>query len=157
MGGGAVHGRGKGGRGAGGGAAGPPATKAEEEALEDLAKQAAAAGEAKKKDSGAGAVGLSRDTLGLKGFSGDKDDATGSGDRARAKLLRTLADRTFTSRGGVWFDLAVDLTKTRRRVEAFSDDYFALVKAHPEIAPALVLGNLVLALGDEVVEVFTPQ
>lgn len=146
------------GGGGGGGPASPPATKDEEDALEELAKAAAAAGEAKKKESGAGAVGLSRGALGLKGFSGDKDTDTGSDDaKSRARLVRTIADRTFTSRGGIWFDLAVDLTKTRRRVEAFSDEYFALAKAHPEIAPALVLGNLVLAVGDEVVEVFTPQ
>jgi hypothetical protein len=38
-------------------------------------------------------------------------------------------------------------------IEAFSDAYFDLCRAHPETAPWLKFGSVVFALGDEVVEV----
>jgi hypothetical protein len=53
----------------------------------------------------------------------------------------------------VWFDLDADLTKERRVVDSFSDAYFALTRAHPEIAPWLQLGAVVLVVGDDVVEI----
>jgi Ca-activated chloride channel family protein len=137
--------------GGSGGAGAPSADTAEEEAARDSVGAAAGkAGEAKSKDSGAGAVGLTRETLELKKFEGDKDAKE---DAATRKLVRHVAGRTFVARGGVWFDVDLDLKRERRTIEAFSDAYFELTRAHPEIAPWLQFGSVVLVVGDEVIEV----
>lgn len=61
---------------------------------------------------------------------------------------RVVAGRTFTLRDGVWQDGAVDTTKRVVHVEPFSDAYFALVRALPELA--LVLRELdAVAVGGE--------
>ena len=141
---------GSGGPTTGGGANGPAADTPEEaEARSEVGAAADGAGEAKKQDSGAGAVGQSREALDLTRFAGDKDEEGG----AAKRIVRHVGGRTFVSKGGVWFDASVDLTKERRVIEAFSDAYFALTRAHPEVAPWLQLGRVVLVVGDEVIEV----
>lgn len=151
-----LGGRSSGGGGSSGGgddagAGAPPADTAEEEAARsEVGAAAGKAGDAKSKDSGAGAVGLTRETLELKKFEGDKD---AKDDAATRRIVRHMAGRTFVARGGVWFDLDVDLRKTRRTIDAFSDAYFELTRAHPEIAPWLQFGSVVLVVGDEVIEI----
>jgi Ca-activated chloride channel homolog len=145
---------GGGGPDAGGPAGAAPADTPEEGAARSaVGASAAKAAAGTKTESGADAVDLSRETLDLAEFEGDKDDETG----AERRIVRHVAGRTFVSKGGVWFDSGIDLRKERRVVEAFSDEYFALSRAHPEIAPWLQLGRVVLAVGDEVVEVRPPQ
>jgi len=134
--------------GAGGGGA-PPAD--EEAARGGVALAAKKAKEAAGKDSGAGAVGLSRESRELSEFEGDKD-AKDDASVVRS-LVRHIGGRTFVRRGGVWFDLDADLKRERRVIDAFSDGYFALTRAHPEVAPWLQLGAVVLVVGDEIVEV----
>jgi Ca-activated chloride channel family protein len=141
-----------GGSGGGGGAPAPPAEAGAREALAD---SAAKAGRSKDKESGADAVDLSRENRDLSKFEGEKD-AKGT-DALTKRIVRHLAGRTFVAKGGVWWDAAVDLRKERRAVEAFSDAYFELLRAHPEIGPYLTLGDVVLAVGDEVVEVRQPR
>lgn len=132
-------------------AGGAEAPAAETAARAESAEAARRAGKAKKAESGEGAVGLSRELLDLTRFEGEKDaDAR---DDAAERLVRHLAGRTFVASGGVWLDSSLDLGKTRRTVEAFSDAYFELVRAHPEVAPWLALGRVAFAVGDEVVEI----
>jgi Ca-activated chloride channel family protein len=134
--------------GSGGAGALPPD---EEAARSGIGLDAKKAKEAAGRDSGAGAVGLSRESRELSEFEGDKD-AKGD-DTVVRKLVRHVGGRTFVARRGVWFDLDADLTKERRVVDSFSDAYFALTRAHPEIAPWLQLGAVVLVVGDDVVEI----
>ncbi|MBA3960970.1 MAG: VWA domain-containing protein [Chthoniobacterales bacterium] len=65
-----------------------------------------------------------------------------------------VSGRTFFQNGNQWVDSnAQNLTK-HQRVQFNSDDYFALLKAHPEAAPWMALGqNVLLALDDTVYEI----
>jgi len=75
-------------------------------------------------------------------------------------FARRVKDKTFVLRGGVWTDEACgDATGVARRtVTAFSDEYFALLAARPELAPYLALSpRLVVRLGNEVFEIVEPS
>lgn len=142
---------GAGGDGAGGPVAGAPsAPPADARALDELRRAAEKAKNDAGKDSGDGAVGLSRESKSLRDYEGRDDDAeTGT----KRDLLRHVEGRTFARRGDLWWDLGADPAKARRSIVAYSDEYFALVRAKPEIAKFLVLGRVVLVAGDEIVEI----
>src|SRR5207245_5162425 len=125
-----------GGQSTGGGCSAPPEERADRSALAAAARKA---GEAQAKESGADAISQSLESLGLSKFEGEKDAKK---DAAVRGIVRHVGGRTFVAKGGVWWDAAVDLRKERRMVEAFSDPYFELVRAHPEIATCLTLGNV---------------
>jgi hypothetical protein len=70
-----------------------------------------------------------------------------------------VQDKTFVLRGGVWVEQALgeNPPADRRRVEAFSAEYFALLAARPALAPYLALSSrLIVRLGAEVIEVEDP-
>lgn len=141
----------------GGGGAGPadaPAPTAEEEdAFERLRRDADDAKAATKKKSGADAVRLSREVKELADARGDRDMDGGRQGAKDAGNVRHVAGRTFVSRGGIWWDLDVDLRKKREVIEAFGDEYFALLKAHPTLGRYLTLGSVVINVGERVIEV----
>jgi len=60
---------------------------------------------------------------------------------------RTLAGRVFILRGGVWTDAGHHDTVKVTVVTSFSDAYFSLVRALPELAPCLRAGDEVLIAG----------
>jgi len=99
---------------------------------------------------GAGAVDDSR-------YLDDLMRRGSEGGRTLLELLtRRVQDKTFTLRNGVWTDqsLRADFAGTRRRVAAFSPEYFALLAERPALAPYFALGTrLVVELGGEVFEV----
>jgi hypothetical protein len=67
-----------------------------------------------------------------------------------------VQDKTFVLRGGVWVDQTLGETPPAERtvVEAFSDEYFALLAARPALAPYLALSSrLLVRLGDDVYEI----
>ena len=66
---------------------------------------------------------------------------------AVAAPTRTAAGRVFVLRGGVWHDVSIRSDARQIRVSAFSDAYFALVRALPELASWLSLGNQVRVAG----------
>ncbi|MGE3172457.1 MAG: VWA domain-containing protein [Planctomycetota bacterium] len=71
-----------------------------------------------------------------------------------APVTRRAAGRTFLRVGSRWIETGLpdDWAAQSRRVLAFSDDYFALLQAHPELRAALALGvEVVLRLGDGIV------
>lgn len=71
-------------------------------------------------------------------------------------FTRRVQDKTFVLRGGVWIDQALGEIPPaeRRRVEAFSADYFALLAARPALAPYLSLSSrLIVKLGSDVYEI----
>ena len=72
---------------------------------------------------------------------------------------RRVRDRNFVLRAGVCVEVGVlqPLPETRRMVEAFSAEYFALLTNHPELAPYLALSpRLVMRVGSEIYEISTP-
>jgi len=74
-------------------------------------------------------------------------------------FTRRVKDRTFVLRGGTWVEASLGETPPteRRRIEAFSAEYFALLTTRPELAPYLAFSpRLLLRSGAEVIEVFEP-
>jgi hypothetical protein len=74
-------------------------------------------------------------------------------------FTRRVADKTFVLRSGVWVDQALgeNPPAERKRVEAFTAEYFALLAAKPALAPYLALSSrLIVRLGSEVFEIVDP-
>ena len=65
--------------------------------------------------------------------------------------LRAIGDRAFLYRDGVWTETTFDPdTMETVRVEFASEEYFALLAEHPDLAVAFALGDHVIALSDGV-------
>ena len=97
------------------------------------------------------------DSLYLAGLMRGKD--SGGGRTLLELFTRRVQDRTFVLRAGVWIEqsLAEKLPETRRVLEAFSSEYFQLLKDQPKLAPYLALSSrLILKWGDEVLEIREP-
>lgn len=73
-------------------------------------------------------------------------------------FTRKVKDKAFVLRAGVWTDrTAIDAALPRTRVEAFSDEWFALLAAEPELAPYFAFSTrLVVVLDGRVYEVRAP-
>jgi Ca-activated chloride channel family protein len=70
------------------------------------------------------------------------------------RFVRRVGGRTFQLRAGTWTDVALRDGMTRTRIEAFGKEYFALVQAHPELAPCLAFSTrLVVVAGDRAFEI----
>lgn len=71
--------------------------------------------------------------------------------------VRTVGSRTFVLVDGVWTDTGFD-SKTMQplKVSFLSDDYFKLLQTRPDLAPALALGEQVIAFsGGQVYQVLS--
>lgn len=133
-----------GGGGAGGGGPAPAAPEARR-----LQADAEEAAKSRSQESGAGAVGLSKDGKRLSEFEGRDDDEASDA----ARDVRHVAGRTFVRRAGTWWEASADVRKARRTVKAFSDAYFGLLRANPALGPHLALGRVVIVLGEDLVEI----
>lgn len=71
----------------------------------------------------------------------------GAGSGAARSEVRRAGGRLFVLVGGVWTDAAYRDSLKVAEVAPFSDAYFALVRALPEIAPCLPVGDAVLVAG----------
>ncbi len=114
---------------------------------------------AMKDKSGAGSVRASVELQQLNQASTVDAARSLSGALAAAGQVRTAGGVAFYLNRGTWVDGRIPsrgkLPLTR--VAFASADYFALLRAHPELAPALALGcSLRLACGGRVVEVYDP-
>jgi Ca-activated chloride channel homolog len=59
--------------------------------------------------------------------------------------IKVVGSRTYVQQNGVWIDTAFDpSTMTTTKITFLSDEYFAFLTAHPELAGALALGNAVI-------------
>lgn len=89
--------------------------------------------------------------------------ATSDADRALRdetgeRVVRHVLDKTFIHDGERWVDSAWDGKRAARKVQAFSDEYFALLKQHRTLAKFLALGpRVVVLIGDEVIETTTAE
>ncbi len=108
------------------------------------------------------AAGVSASSMGVTpGFMGA---SSGGGFASRAGEERIaqyspqtkfVNGRAFFQNGDQWMDSGAQKLVKRQRVQFNSDEYFALLKKHPEAAPWFALGrNLQLALDDTVYEIF---
>jgi Ca-activated chloride channel family protein len=67
---------------------------------------------------------------------------------------RFASGRSFSRRGEVWVEAGLGNRSPDRRIVAWSQAYFDLLRSHPELREALALGErVVLSVGGEVVEV----
>ena len=69
--------------------------------------------------------------------------------------IKVVGSRTYVQQNGVWIDTAFDpSTMTATKIEFLSDEYFAFVKDHPELAAALALGSrVIVAVGGQFFEI----
>jgi hypothetical protein len=71
-----------------------------------------------------------------------------------ATSSRFASGRSFSRRGEVWVEAGLANRSPDRRIVAWSQAYFELLRSHPELREALALGErVVLSVGGEVVEV----
>jgi hypothetical protein len=76
-------------------------------------------------------------------------------------LAQRVAGRLFYLAGGIWVDAGFrpELESKLRKVEAFSADYFALLRAHPELAKIFAFStHMIVIIGPDIaVEILPPQ
>lgn len=69
-------------------------------------------------------------------------------------LARQIGAQTLVFDGQRWLDTAWDGRKPTTKITAFSDEYFKLLKEHPQLARVLALGEqVVVVVGERVYEV----
>ena len=88
-----------------------------------------------------------------------QDGKQGDGQALRELFTRRVKGKVFRLRRGVWTEeeLEAEGTLERRAVEAYSADYFGLLREHPELRPYFAIGERVrVRVGDLVVEVLPP-
>jgi Ca-activated chloride channel homolog len=83
----------------------------------------------------------------------------GRGGGAETTGMRRAGDRTFVLRDSVWTDTRYHPAAHLRvvRVQAFSDAYFALARAVPDLGDAFAAGDRVVVAGRSVVVEVTPS
>jgi Ca-activated chloride channel family protein len=73
----------------------------------------------------------------------------GAGDAAsKEALVERVGNRTFYYVGERWIDADYDEKSETKKVEAFSEEYFELVRKHPELARCFALGERVIVVID---------
>jgi Ca-activated chloride channel homolog len=77
-------------------------------------------------------------------------NAAPSAPGSRAVESKRAGGRVFVLRGGVWTDIAHKTAQRIVTVAPYSDAYFALVRAMPELAPCLGVGDAVVLSGRRV-------
>lgn len=125
----------------------------EDSAAEELMDDAERARRTRSADSGRDAVEASKDALELqegRNGAGKKSDALG-------RLLRVVSGREFQSVGGIWRQRDIDTEAARTKVTAFSAEWFALLKKHPELKDALQLGAVWLEIDGATYEIVLPK
>ena len=87
----------------------------------------------------------------------DAQNTIGSADQAAptadldeyegGNAIEVVGSRTYVHQSGVWIDTAFDpSTMTTTKVVFLSEEYFALLAEHPELAEALALGEAVIVI-----------
>ncbi len=91
-------------------------------------------------------------SLAAKSVDREEQDELSARLRMRSDInpTRRLGGRLYILRDSVWTDLGADSTKRTATVAPFSDAYFALVRALPELNQAIALTPAVLVAGRQV-------
>ena len=73
------------------------------------------------------------------------------------RLVERVGTRTFYRVSDRWVDASYDKTGVTRKVQLFSEEYFQLIRKHPELAGCFALGErVVVVLGETVYETVPP-
>jgi hypothetical protein len=87
-------------------------------------------------------------------------EARSAGDRIGGTIIRRVGNRTFYHRFGLYVEAPIldleakEIDKRLVRIEAFSPEYFALLKKTPNLSGVLALGNSLLFLdGEKIVQI----
>ena len=108
---------------------------------------------ASRAQSGAGAVAAARSSSALMGAGNLASADAAAAERAdelsrgSGRAVRRVGGRLFVQQGTVWTDAAHVATLRVYEVAPFSDAYFALVRALPELAPYMGIGDEILVAG----------
>ena len=108
---------------------------------------------AARAQSGAGAVAAARSSSAMMGAGNLASADAAAAERAdeltrgSGRTLRRAGGRIFVQQGSVWTDAGHVASLRVYEVAPFSDAYFALVRALPELAPFLRVGDEVLVAG----------
>ncbi|MBN2446077.1 MAG: VWA domain-containing protein [Phycisphaerae bacterium] len=106
--------------------------------------------------SGKAAVEASRLLAGLK-KDGTLDASYGVPMTPDGKaIIRNVDKKTFVFDGERWLDTAWDGKQETTKIEAFSDEYFELIRKHKEFAKYLTLGKHVVIVTDDAVYEIEP-
>lgn len=98
--------------------------------------------------SGAAAVDQASDQSELAGGS-DGNYAAAAPAEEYADQVVVVGSRAFLNLDGIWTETTFDPSSmTTVKVQYLSDDYFALIAAHPELAAAFALGEQVIAISE---------
>ena len=110
---------------------------------------------------------LARLIAGTGSSSGADDFSLGRGvksspaEKLLALFTSKIADKVFFLRGGIWIDreyVEQSMAKRKETVEAYSDEYFALVREVKGLAKYLALSDrIVVVIRDRVIEVTPPK
>lgn len=76
--------------------------------------------------------------------------AADEADLAKSDNLKRVGARTFALRGETWVDTRVTSSLKTTKVRAFSDAYFRIIEAIPELREAFALGNRVRIAGKSI-------
>ena len=102
------------------------------------------------------AITLSKELMQLRESRTGKDAGEG--------LVRRVGGRVFIPRGPLWIELKLlekdpkELLKGLKKVTAFSDEYWALLKSNPKLAEVFALGqDLLLLNGDQVIQIVAAE
>ncbi len=97
-----------------------------------------------------GAVAVDRSQEEIESGGGSDGNAAGTAPSAEyADQVAVVGSRAFVNQDGVWIETTFDpSTMTTVKVQFGSDDYFALLAAHPELAEAFALGEQVIAFAN---------
>ena len=128
---------------------GPAAPAGLREGLRGRSGEADRAWSGFRGDTGGAAVGASRALGRYKAeanLAESDEDAGGLRDARGERVLKHIAGRTFYRDGERWVDSAYDAKTETIKVKYFSDDYFDLVKKHPDLGKFLSLGKQVVAV-----------
>jgi len=108
---------------------------------------------AARAQSGTGAVAAARSSSALMGAGNLATADAAAAERAdelsrgSGRAVRRVGGRLFVQQGTVWTDAAHLASLRVYEVAPFSDAYFALVRALPELAPFMGIGDEVLVAG----------
>ncbi|MGH2551848.1 MAG: hypothetical protein ACRDHN_20870, partial [Thermomicrobiales bacterium] len=98
--------------------------------------------------SGSGAVTQASDQAELAGGA-DGNFAAAAPSVEYADQVVVVGSRAFLNLDGIWTETTFDPSAmTTVKVQYLSDNYFALIAAHPELAAAFALGEQVIAISD---------
>ncbi|CAN5509511.1 hypothetical protein BH23CHL4_BH23CHL4_07650 [soil metagenome] len=84
-------------------------------------------------------------------FASDPECYRRNFDHLAYRIIACVDSRTAVLQDGIWIETTLELPNIEtEKFEFLSDDYFALMESHPDLAEAFVLGDQVIAISNGV-------